>query len=604
MIKSKAIMTMVIFILCSCASLTTTQLRPTATTRNMVTIDSTLASRFDTGRQASTTRSVLEIALEYTSRRHETYQRRHIEKRRLKPAVRVALWAAGAAVAGGGYYLYDHTGRSRLGELAMGAGGLIPLGGEIITASLPPVGEEWKQESRSLPPRTEPAVGVPVTVNALNSTWSDTTDEAGMVTVEVASLASSVPFGEPMEVQVVLQEDTASGTFTVPVEIVDAYRTPPVLAFAAAEAAGEEHLGRAELPVILSGPWHKDIRFSCLVAGSGQDDGNKKGRTLGPFVIPAGETDGVVSLPVRDDDIDEKADTITFILEDPDNATLGARTTSSYIILDDDEPPLVQFAAATSRSDESVSPGRLVVSLSNPSGWDIHANYAVKGGTAEGQGVDYYLDSGTVAIPAGAATATIEVPIIDDAQSEGEESIVISLSNPLHTTLGEYATHTYIIADNDEVTPVAPVAAATPPVELPSSASELTIAILDFEGIGVSAEEARVLTNRLGTHMVQLGRYQVIERGQMEQILTEQDFQLTGCTSNECAVEIGQLIGAQQMLAGSFGKLGSAYTIDMRIIDVLTGRITKTTSYDIEGSINRLLSEGLAEAVRRIAGVE
>ncbi len=129
-----------------------------------------------------------------------------------------------------------------------------------------------------------------------------------------------------------------------------------------------------------------------------------------------------------------------------------------------------------------------------------------------------------------------------------------------------------------------------------------TLAILDFEGIGVPAQEARILTNRLGTYMVQLRSYQVIERGQMEEILAEQDFQLTGCTSNECAVEIGQLLGVQQMLAGSFGKLGTVYTIDMRIIDVLTGRITKTTSYDIEGSINLLLTEGLAEAVRRIAG--
>ena len=138
----------------------------------------------------------------------------------------------------------------------------------------------------------------------------------------------------------------------------------------------------------------------------------------------------------------------------------------------------------------------------------------------------------------------------------------------------------------------------------PSLEDKPVIAILDFDGYGVSQMEALVLTNRLGTHMVQLGRYQVIERGQMEQILQEQDFQLSGCTSNECAVEIGRVLGCEQMLAGSFGKIGSIYTIDMRIIDVESGGILRTTSYDVRGDVERLLTEGLAGAVRRIAGAE
>ncbi len=131
-----------------------------------------------------------------------------------------------------------------------------------------------------------------------------------------------------------------------------------------------------------------------------------------------------------------------------------------------------------------------------------------------------------------------------------------------------------------------------------------TLAILDFEGLGISEQETRVLTNRLGTHLFQLGTFKVIERGQMQKILKEQDFQLTGCTSNECAVEIGQLIGAQQMLAGSFGKFATIYTIDMRIIDVATGSILRTTSYDVQGEAELLLTEGLAEAAKRIAGVD
>jgi len=138
----------------------------------------------------------------------------------------------------------------------------------------------------------------------------------------------------------------------------------------------------------------------------------------------------------------------------------------------------------------------------------------------------------------------------------------------------------------------------------PSLEDKPVIAILDFDGYGVSRMEALVLTNRLGTHMVQLGTHQVIERGQMEQILKEQDFQLSGCTSNECAVEVGRVLGCELMLAGSFGKIGSIYTIDMRIVDVESGSILRTTSYDVRGDVERLLTEGLAGAVRRITGKE
>ena len=101
------------------------------------------------------------------------------------------------------------------------------------------------------------------------------------------------------------------------------------------------------------------------------------------------------------------------------------------------------------------------------------------------------------------------------------------------------------------------------------------IAILDFEGMGISAGEALTLSKRIETRLVQLGRHKVIERGQMKRILQEQDFQSLGCTDEECAVEIGQLIGAQQMLAGSIGMVGTVYTIDLKIIDVATGQVLR-----------------------------
>jgi hypothetical protein len=128
------------------------------------------------------------------------------------------------------------------------------------------------------------------------------------------------------------------------------------------------------------------------------------------------------------------------------------------------------------------------------------------------------------------------------------------------------------------------------------------LAIIDFDGFGISTQEASVLTNRLSTYLVQAGVYRIIERGQMKQILEEQDFQMTGCTSDECAVEIGQLLGAQLILAGSFGKIGSTYTIDMRIIDVTTGGIIQTASHDTRGEIDDVLTVGLSEAARKLTG--
>lgn len=77
------------------------------------------------------------------------------------------------------------------------------------------------------------------------------------------------------------------------------------------------------------------------------------------------------------------------------------------------------------------------------------------------------------------------------------------------------------------------------------SAQKTTLAIVDLEGIGISAPEAVALSNRLRNELIKLDVYSVVERGLMASILAEQDFQMTGCTSNECLVEAGQLIGAE-----------------------------------------------------------
>ncbi|SMN17126.1 Probable aggregation factor core protein MAFp3, isoform C [uncultured Candidatus Thioglobus sp.] len=76
-------------------------------------------------------------------------------------------------------------------------------------------------------------------------------------------------------------------------------------------------------------------------------------------------------------------------------------------------------------------------------------DYAVTG-TATGSGTDYTLANGTLTLTAGATTGNITIAsIIDDAFDEGNETVVVTLSNPNNATLGTNTAHTYTITDDD-----------------------------------------------------------------------------------------------------------------------------------------------------------
>jgi len=127
-----------------------------------------------------------------------------------------------------------------------------------------------------------------------------------------------------------------------------------------------------------------------------------------------------------------------------------------------------------------------------------------------------------------------------------------------------------------------------------------TIAVLQFDARGISANEVATLTDRFRDELIKSDGYIVIARGDMEEILSEQGFQQSGCVSDECVVEVGQLIGVQQMVGGSIGKVGNVFTLSVRIIDVESGTILNVTNYDHFGDIGGLLTVGMRNAVQQL----
>ncbi|MFC1670232.1 CsgG/HfaB family protein [Spirochaetota bacterium] len=103
------------------------------------------------------------------------------------------------------------------------------------------------------------------------------------------------------------------------------------------------------------------------------------------------------------------------------------------------------------------------------------------------------------------------------------------------------------------------------------SAKKMILAVMDFKAEGVSKRVAKNTSELIRTEMINTGKYRVVERKQINQILKEQGFQKTGCTDQQCAVKIGKLLSAKYILIGTIMKYEGNIVINGRIVDVEKG---------------------------------
>ncbi|MCK4641720.1 MAG: PEGA domain-containing protein [Candidatus Marinimicrobia bacterium] len=126
---------------------------------------------------------------------------------------------------------------------------------------------------------------------------------------------------------------------------------------------------------------------------------------------------------------------------------------------------------------------------------------------------------------------------------------------------------------------------------LPVQAQDkMNIAVIDFEAQGgLTPQEAAVLTNRLRSKLVATNVFIMLDRGRMDEILKEQGFQISGCTSTKCKVEMGSLLNVQKIVSGSIGKIGKLYTLEIALIDIVNAKVIKSLTRDYTGEIEGII---------------
>lgn len=240
---------------------------------------------------------------------------------------------------------------------------------------------------------------------------------------------------------------------------------PGTLALTAATISFAESTGSAAITVSRNGGSDGAVSVTCTAAAAGGNTATA-GSDFTASSVTLNWADGdaadkTCGVAISNDTADEADETFTVTLSNAQGgATLGAPSTATVTIVDDDAPPAVQpgtvqFDPATYSANENG--GSVTITLTRTLGADgaISVNVSSGGGSASA-GTDYTALSQTVSWADGdAAAKTVALMVLDDSADEQNETVTLTLAGATGGASLGAGTATVTIVD-DDITPPPP----------------------------------------------------------------------------------------------------------------------------------------------------
>jgi hypothetical protein len=149
----------------------------------------------------------------------------------------------------------------------------------------------------------------------------------------------------------------------------------------------------------------------------------------GNLSFAPGETVKTVRVFVTGDAELDRIETLQLVLDRPGNASLGRATGTATLI--DNKPTVSVTDVAV---DETAGTATFTVFLDGPSAGEVRVDYSTFEDTARAGG-DFEAAAGTLVFAAGETAKTVTVNLIDDNETEPDESFTLELSNPVGANL-------------------------------------------------------------------------------------------------------------------------------------------------------------------------
>ena len=164
--------------------------------------------------------------------------------------------------------------------------------------------------------------------------------------------------------------------------------------------------------------------------------------------------------------------------------------------------------------------------------------------------------------------------------------------------------HSAVVVDGDKIGVVrlaalvlaASVVAASPPASAqpgPEEALDKKIAVWRFDALGIDAEIVQRLETLFRLELDRLDRVPLPSRRDIESKMTAAEQNCGG--EEKCLTAIGKRLNVDYVITGTVGSLGDNYVLNIKAVEVATGKSQKIQSPPLKGTPDELI-EGVRVA--------
>lgn len=218
----------------------------------------------------------------------------------------------------------------------------------------------------------------------------------------------------------------------------------------AVEEDADEAGGTGTFEIRRSGPTTDALSVTFTLAGAASTtaavNGSDYSLLSSPIIIPAGEASVLVTVSPVNDAAVEGQETVQLTISTSTLYGVGVPSSAIVRLADDDIPAVSITATDATGTEGGTDLGLFTISRTGDTSAALVVDYTI-GGTAL-HGTDYVALPGTLAIPAGAASAAIPIVPIDDNQGEPAQTVILQLRNDPRLLLSSNLA-TVTINDND-----------------------------------------------------------------------------------------------------------------------------------------------------------